>query len=129
MTGVAIELPDFLQNAMDISLSRCGFRGILYEAERGGTELRLCLPASDLEHLETQKVTWLRHQAGDQKEIVIVRFPQRTKLPALILQSRRSLREWVMLHCGLQYTFLDKVHDSFWMINIFLRLSLGFYVR
>ena len=116
MTLIAIELPDSLEYALDISLSRCTFVGVLYQDDSGGAELRLSLGASDFEHLSTEMVTFLRHQASDQREILIERFTTHLSLFALIRRSRSRLREWVILHCGLERSLLDKIRDSAWIL-------------
>jgi hypothetical protein len=125
MTHIAIELPDSLEYALDISLSRCTFVGVLYRDDSGGAELRLSLRGSDFEHLSTEMVTWLRQQASDQREILIERFTAYLSLFALIRRSRRSLREWAILHCGLEHSLMDRIRDSAWILILVSGLVRG----
>ncbi|MBI1749087.1 MAG: hypothetical protein HY234_12010 [Acidobacteria bacterium] len=93
-----------------ITIGKCEFLGFLLERKAGGFDLFLDRQGSDLECLELDQMTWLRHQAVDKGCVYIVYFPG----PKLTKEVRRAAQDrlgaWLQQSFGLPFDPNKKVY-------------------
>lgn len=87
-----------------MSVGKCQFTAWLPERKTGGFDLYLDREASELECLEVDQITWLRHQAAGDNVVFVSHLSESTLDRRAKATAQERFGQWLQQHLGLAWT-------------------------